>query len=311
MISLKKLFAANLDFRQAYFIVNNYHKNCLVCGSDQLQMLPKYSKDYLVKCRNCTFIFSYKIPSDQELSDYYKNYGADQHDAISPITIKRYHELLDQFESYRMHNNILDVGCGSGHFLATAKERGWKVYGTEFPESLCEVCRRKGLTIHRGALDTANYENMAFDIITSFEVIEHIYNPLEELKKFQQIIRQGGLFYCTTPNFNSLQRLQMGPELNIIVYPEHISYYTKKTLARVCRITGFKPISIKSTGFSFSRAKPKTIAREHVTGDGSPDEIARQRIESNSALRIAKVIMNGLLTLSGTGLTLKGYFVKP
>lgn len=288
----------------------NTHSNCLVCGSTNLKTLPKYAKDHLVQCRNCSFVFSHCIPSTEELNEYYKNYGAGQHEVISPITIKRYHELLDQFERYRQHGNLLDVGCGSGHFLATAKERGWKVYGTEYPASLCEVCRKKGLTIHRGALNPTNYSGITFDIITSFEVIEHINNPKEELAKFHQLLRPGGLFYCTTPNFNSLQRFQMGPELNIFVYPEHISYYTKKTLAKVGRISGFKLLQILSTGFSFSRAKSKTLKREKVTGEGSPDEIARQAIEGNAVLRLAKYAVNGLLSATATGITLKGYFEK-
>ena len=289
----------------------SFHKGCLVCGARELKVLPKYSKDYLVQCQHCSFVFSHRIPSEEELNAYYKNYGSGQHDAISPITIKRYHELLDEFEKYRSSNTILDVGCGSGHFLVTAKERGWQVYGTEYPESLCEVCRKKGLTIHRGVLNPANYPGISFDVITSFEVIEHINNPLEELAKFNQLLRSGGLLYCTTPNFNSIQRYQLGPDFNILCYPEHISYYTKNTLSKVFQISGFKPLKVISTGFSFSRAKSKTLVREKVTGEGSPDENARQTIEGSVALRTAKSIVNGLLSVSGTGVTLKGYFQKP
>lgn len=273
--------------------------------------MPKYAKDHLVKCKKCSFVFSQKIPSDEELQTYYKNYGSGQHDSISPITIKRYHELLDQFEPYRSSGNMLDVGCGSGHFLATAKERGWTVYGTEYPESLCEVCRRRGINIQRGPLKTANYGGMAFDVITSFEVIEHIYTPKEELAKFFELLRPGGMVYCTTPNFNAIQRFQLGPEFNILAYPEHLSYYTKDTLRRVFKNAGFSCLKMESTGFSFSRAQPAKIAREKVTGEGSPDEEARKRIEGSVALRLAKDSINSLLSVSGTGITLKGYFQKP
>jgi 2-polyprenyl-3-methyl-5-hydroxy-6-metoxy-1,4-benzoquinol methylase len=290
--------------------VNQKHAQCLICGATALKALPEYAKDHLVQCSSCHFVFSHLIPGTEELNEYYKNYGSGQHEAISPITIKRYHELLDQFERYRKYGTLLDVGCGSGHFLATAKERGWQVYGTEFPESLCDVCRKKGLTVHRGVLNTANYPNMQFDVLTSFEVIEHINNPLEELAKFQQLLRPGGLFYCTTPNFNSLQRYQLGPDWNVFAYPEHISYYTRSTLAEVARRSGFKPLTIQTTGFSFSRAKSKTLKREHVTGKGSPDELARQAIEGNAGLRLAKSAVNQVLSVTGTGATLKGYFKR-
>jgi len=291
--------------------MEKYHKQCLICGSPNLKKMPKYAKDHLVQCPQCSFVFSQRIPSDEELSAYYKNYGAGQHHSISPITIQRYHELLDQFEKYRHSNNLLDVGCGSGHFLATAKSRGWNVYGTEYPESLCEVSRKKGITIHRGPLQVENYNGSQFDVVTSFEVIEHIYNPKEELQKIKILLRSKGLFYCTTPNFNAIQRFQQGPEFNIFAYPEHISYYTGKTLKNVCGNTGLRFVRVESTGYSFSRATPKKVQVTKVTGEGSPDEIARKKIESSAALRLAKHIINRVLTISGTGITLKGYFEKP
>lgn len=291
--------------------LENYHKHCLLCGSERLRTLPKYAKDYLVRCKDCSFVFSQKIPTTEELNEYYKNYGSGQHEELSPITIKRYHELLDEFEPYRKTGNLLDVGCGSGHFLKTAKERGWSVYGTEYPDSLCEVCRKKGLTIHKGVLDVNNYPGITFDVLTSFEVIEHIYNPLEELQKVKTLLRSKGLFYCTTPNFNALQRLQQGSEFNIFAYPEHISYYTRKTLKKACENIGFRLLRLESTGYSFSRARPKKVKITQITGEGSPDEIARKKIESSAALRIAKKAINWVLTVSGTGITLKGYFENP
>jgi hypothetical protein len=78
----------------------------------------------------------------------------------------------------------------------------------------------------------------------------------------------------------------------------------------VARRSGFKPLTIQTTGFSFSRAKSKTLKREHVTGEGSPDELARQAIEGNAGLRLAKSAVNQVLSVTGTGATLKGYFKR-
>jgi 23S rRNA U2552 (ribose-2'-O)-methylase RlmE/FtsJ len=88
-----------------------------------------------------------QIPSDQELIDYYANYGSV--DSISEITVRRYHELLDKFEAFRKNNKIIDVGCGRGHFLKVAKERGWDVHGTEFSDQLVEHGRTLGIEIRQ------------------------------------------------------------------------------------------------------------------------------------------------------------------
>ncbi len=120
---------------------------------------------------------------------------------MSPLTIESYNVLLDEFEKYRKTNKILDVGCGRGFFLTQAKKRGWEVYGTEYSPKAVELCASNGIDMKTGKLSTDLFNIKDFDIITSFEVLEHINNPNEELKHINNLLRKGGLFYCTTPKF--------------------------------------------------------------------------------------------------------------
>ncbi len=68
------------------------------------------------------------------------------------------------------------------------------------------ICKGKGINIYHGQLNKNNYKEGFFDIVTSFEVLEHLNNPQEEIKKFNNILRKGGMLYLTTPNFNSFSR---------------------------------------------------------------------------------------------------------
>ena len=208
--------------------MNKFHSQCLLCKSKELIELKDYKKDYLVKCKNCGFVFSKKIPTKEELDKVYGNYG--RNDYLSPLTIKRYNELLDKLEKYRSSNNILDIGCGIGYFLVEAKKRGWNVYGLEYEQRAVEICKKKGIATFKGGIVDVNFEENMFDVITSFEVIEHINNPMEELKKIKRILRKDGVFYITTPNFNSLERFILKEKYDILCYPEHLSYYTVKTI---------------------------------------------------------------------------------
>lgn len=286
------------------------HKTCLICSSDRLTKLARYSKTHLVSCQTCGFVFSEKIPSEIELIEHYDGYG--RNDYLSPLTIKRYNELLTEFEKFRNTNKILDVGCGVGYFLEVALERGWEVYGTEYTDHAVEICSRKGISMKQGKLNTSDFVPESFDIITSFEVLEHINNPIEEIKNFHTLLRKGGLSYITTPNFNSLLRYKLKEEYNVITYPEHLCYYTPKTLSRLFKINGFKKSKIRTTGISISRlrAKKSEPNSERAISENSDDENLRKKIEGNSKLEILKNLVNKTLTIFGVGDSLKGWFIK-
>lgn len=303
----------------------NKHTSCIVCGSSNIQPLKGYEVHTMVKCADCCMVFIQKIPTLQDLENHYKNYSYNKEVFVSPVTIKRYNELLDEFEKYRQTGAMLDVGCGVGLFLAVAKQRGWEVYGTEYSEKAVSICEEKGISMKLGKLDASAFRGKQFDIVTSFEVIEHINNPNEELTEINKLLRKGGLFYCTTPNFNSLGRYYTGAHYNIISYPEHLSYYTPYSINFLARKHGFKPLATLTTGISFSRisnstAKP-AVATSAATskqakpkpnlGAASTDEKVRQSIEGNKLAGIAKRLANFAFNITGTGSALKAYFIKP
>ena len=279
------------------------HHNCTLCGSTNLGVLKKeYSHAYLVRCQDCNFVFGERIPTGEELSAHYAGYP--RNTSISPLTIKRYEELLQQFEPYRRNNRLLDVGCGDAHFLEVAKRKGWNVYGTEYTASACQPGRDKGIQIHEGLLQsyTPGFE---FDVITSFEVLEHITDCTDHVKSVAKLLRRGGLYYFTTPNFNSFSRRWLGGKWKIIEYPEHLSYFTPSTSTKLLIDAGMQKLKLISTGVTL---------RQFPQGDvhyAQSEEELIKSIESSGGLRMLKNVINSLLTLTNLGDSLKGYFVKP
>ena len=287
--------------------MHQFHTTCLICNSDKLSDIDRYSKNYLTQCQSCGFVFCKKIPTNIELTNYYEQYS--RGGAISPITIKRYNELLDEFENYRKTNNILDIGCGDGHFLEVAQERGWNVFGTEFTDAAIDVCIKKGIKMHKGVLASENYSENEFDIITSFEVIEHINNPQNEINNIKPILRTGGLFYLTTPNFNSLSRIFLGPNWNVIDYPEHLSYYSPKTINSFFQKNGFQKIKIITTGISLSRFR-RSINDNKNTANFNLDDRLREKSENKNGYKFIKWAANFFLNTTKSGDALKAYFQK-
>jgi SAM-dependent methyltransferase len=291
---------------------HNKHYACLVCGSERVAPLGKfYAAKGLVKCRSCGFVFMERIPTAEELQAHYSQYAYSGEGYLSPWTVKSYNVLLDEFERYRSNGRLLDVGCGRGWFLREAAKRGWEVYGTEYSETAVRLCEADGIRMKLGKLDPSSFNGMKFDVVTSFEVIEHISDPVDEMTKIRSLLRDGGLFYCTTPNFNSVMRYYLGTRYNVIEYPEHLSYYTPATIHRLMKRCGFTKRRVVTTGISLTRMQASSTSTSiDPSASTSADEALREQVNTKWYMALAKRAANSLFTLTGSGMTIKAYYEK-
>lgn len=284
------------------------HKNCILCKSENLVPQAAYQRSHLVKCKNCSLVFSLQIPTQKELGDIYTNYP--RFHKLSPITIKRYNKLLDNFEPYKKTGNLLDLGCSNGLFLECAKKRGWNVYGTEFANESIEYCAKNQIKVFKSDQLPQEFYNLQFDVVTSFEVIEHLNTPNEELDLVVKVLRKGGLLYITTPNFNALSRRVLKEKWNVIDYPEHLSYYTPKTIHFLLKKYGFKKQYVLTTGISLARFNQSTGKENSDNTKPITDEALRDKIENSGVLSNIKSIINFLLNLFKIGDSLKALYIK-
>lgn len=283
--------------------------NCISCKSTHLKIMPAYSRAFLVKCGDCGLVFGKEDPSPEELTAHYTNYP--RYQTLSPITEKRYNELLDKFESYRKTNNLIDLGCSNGLFLECAKKRGWNVYGTEYAQECIDYCAKNNITVFKSDKLPPEFFKLQFDVVTSFEVIEHINTPNPEMDFIKKILRKGGAHYVTTPNFRSISRLLLKEKWNVIEYPEHLTYYTAKTLNDLMIKHGFKKQFLVTTGVSLLRFNQSRGKDEiNRTLNNNVDENLRESIEKNILLQWVKNFLNFLLNAFKIGDAMKGLYVN-
>lgn len=283
---------------------------CPVCQAEKFKKLEKYAHAHLVKCTNCEMVLSNQHPKQSELVEFYSD-GYDLTKYYSPITEQRYLELLGEFEAYRNTSKLLDIGCGYGFFLETAKQNNWDVTGVEITDDAVKACTSKGLRMHHGTLETAHFQDETFDVIVLIETIEHVIQPEKLITEIHRVLRPGGLVYLTTPNFNAINRYRLKAQYDVIQYPLHLSYFTPKTLQRFFESNGFETQEIASSGISKTRYKTSTgQSNQEYVSETSDDEMLRYRIEKSSGLKAAKNMANGILNILQVGESIKGYFVK-
>lgn len=137
-------------------------------------------------------------------------------------------------------NSLLEIGCGSGEFLISAKNNGWEtVVGNELEKSSAEIALSKGLKI-----DTGFFENMQstqkFDMIFADNVIEHTMNPLDFLQKCFELTEKNGLMVLRLPDTQSF-----GPTLKLI---DHTFHFSRKSIGLFAEKAGFKVENIFYSG---------------------------------------------------------------
>jgi SAM-dependent methyltransferase len=202
----------------------------------------------LERCTQCGLVFQNPRPASSSLPDIYPD-SYDQYlttaTFTSPLTKwdktyglrKQANAVINHIQS----GKILDVGCGPGNFLAYIQNLpGWEAVGIEPNKTASEYARSHlGLNIITSSLEDVNFPDNEFDVITLWNVIEHLSNPLESLIKLRRWIKPRGLLVFNTPNLDSLDarifnRYWIGYEL-----PRHFYVFSSSTITRLVERAGY------------------------------------------------------------------------
>ncbi|MEW6618928.1 MAG: class I SAM-dependent methyltransferase [bacterium] len=143
----------------------------------------------------------------------------------------------------------LDVGCGSGLFSEQIIKKGYDVIGTDYDERAIKLAKERGINTIQVDVEREKipFENQTFDLIVCCEVIEHIKNPHNMLKEIHRVLKDDGFFVITTPNIAWWYlRLKMLFGIWGVIEPDHIRFFTPRSLKECLDFFGFKVIKVAS-----------------------------------------------------------------
>ncbi len=227
---------------------------CLICGaSGTLPVRRKFDLD-IVRCTTCGFVYASPRLTKDELwmrysatyfrDEYLPSYGVYDGRFDLKEFDRKYHATLAMIAArVTPPGRLLEIGAGAGFFLKAAERAGWRVSGTEILEAAIEFAStRLGLDVTRASAEELNAPDHSADVVAMFEVIEHLLDPRVVLQKVRKVLRPGGLFVLSTPNFNSLSRWALGEGWAVLSPAEHVYYFTQSSLRRLLVQTGFTDV---------------------------------------------------------------------
>lgn len=190
-------------------------------------------------CLDCDMVFNEPAPS--HLREYEESADAD-YLAQRESRRQTYARELDRLEPHVRGRELLDVGCHSGFFLEQARERGYRVGGVEPSRWAAEHAAALGLEVFVGPIE--RFQPAApFDVVTLWDVIEHLTRPVDVLRGVHAMLRPGGVLAFTTHNLDSLAARVLGSRYPFFM-EMHTLHLRSRTRDRLLADTGFERIAV-------------------------------------------------------------------
>jgi 2-polyprenyl-3-methyl-5-hydroxy-6-metoxy-1,4-benzoquinol methylase len=265
---------------------------CNLCGGAGHAPIFTTKGYDLVECTSCKLAYIANQPDDTELARIYS--GSEGYHAALKDTASREWAVIRRTAEAHMafmakvsgKGKLVDVGCSTGQFLNLARIAGYDVSGIEFSDdSRMFAVDNFGLSVEPGSIHSAAQEPASLDFVTMFDVIEHVRDPLADMRAARDLLKPGGWFVLSTPNIDGLFPRLSRPLANRLDYwphpepPYHLYQYSVRTLAA----------SLEKAGFTIGPVAHRRIPLDYTFGNvaalsKSPKRAAYAALFAPSAL---------------------------
>jgi len=206
----------------------------------------------IVRCRRCGLIYTNPRLKSEIAKQLYINSVDDKYIQEKEERIKSFERVARKCEKITNGGNVLDIGCFCGYFLKALSNNKWRCFGVELSKWGCNYIKKNfGLEIFNGNLFQANYPDKYFDLITMWDVLEHLYNPKETFSEINRILQDNGILCFVVPNINSLMARIFRSKWWSLIQP-HVYYFTPHTIKEMLHKTGFRIIKTDTYGRNFT-----------------------------------------------------------
>lgn len=241
-------------------------RKCNFCGSNDGHNYLKVSDHRLdipgewdlFKCNNCGLIYLWPQPDWDELILHYpEQYHGYLSSKSTILNAFRRYGLKKRIKSILEFKNsigvILDIGCASGEFLEEFRNStGWQVTGLEVVENAIKSAKDKSIPVITEELLNANLDENTFDVVTLWDVLEHLADPSAVLIECHRILKKEGLLVIKTPDPSGIEASIFKEYWVGYEAPQHLFNFPRKVLVDYLYKIGFRVERISQTGSDFA-----------------------------------------------------------
>ncbi|GER93557.1 class I SAM-dependent methyltransferase [hot springs metagenome] len=223
-----------------------YSYICPICQGNTQLFFENVSN--LLECKECGIVFDINASLDKA---FYEDERASSIDGKKIKSrnrnVKQRVRLLKRF--LKREYSLLDIGCGEGLFLKEAYKLVNDVKGIEPTKFYVEYAKNSlNLPVQQGFIEDFDFSQHPFDMVTMFHVLEHLYNPVQALKKVYSWLKPGGYLVIEVPNIKSRTALFKGSQWEMFT-PEHKFYFSPTSLKYLLEMCNFQPVLMRSRDF--------------------------------------------------------------
>ncbi len=274
------------DDAENFFDHSNFVKiNCPACGAAETRdSFIKFSFKYGA-CEKCGTLYACSRPTAKALLDYYaqsrsqdywvnvilKKTGEKREQSILRPNLERIEELLK--ERKRSPRIALDVGAANGAFLLALKENcpDLDLVAVEPGQTAAEKCRSNGIKVYEDFVENcAGDEGVCGDLVTCFEVFEHVQDPLKFAKAVCDVTLPGGMAVVSCLGSDGFDIQLLWDKSRSVMPPYHLNFLSKQGMETLFMKAGFDHVEVLSPG-----RLDVQIVRNSIERDIVPDQMSR------------------------------------
>jgi SAM-dependent methyltransferase len=234
---------------------NRNPEACPVCGKmvarEFLQGPDRFhgrkERYTLVRCSGCSLVWLSHPPTPAEMHLHYTDAYDRLISASGQNAPHRWRERKAAMTPHKQSGALLDLGCSSGSFLESLKGEGWKLHGIEMSSDCAKVAEAKtGAQVFVGHILDANFPRESFDVITCFDVLEHLYEPRRVMARVGEWLKPGGIFYVLVPNIDSAESRAFGSYWHGLELPRHLFHYSPAALKFLAESASLRVVSLET-----------------------------------------------------------------